>query len=181
MRRLTIILLAAQGFLTAYVVLRNYSGQAEIPSLTIITTLLAFIFALLHAGQNLGWRRAGLFIVITILVGLTLESIGVATGLVYGSYHYTAKLGPKFLGLVPYVIPIAWTMMLYPSYIIATRITPSNRAAWRWAVGMAVAGAFAMTSWDLVMDPIMVGADHWVWESGGAYSVFPCIILSAGG
>jgi uncharacterized membrane protein len=173
MRRLTIILLAAQGLLTSYVVLRDYTGGSEIPILTIISTLFAFTFAILHAGQNLGWRHAALFIGLTLVFGLSLESIGVATGWVYGPYHYTNKLGPLFLGLVPFAIPAAWTMMLYPAYIIASRVTPNTGKAWRWMIGLSAAGAFAMTAWDLVMDPVMVAADHWVWEVDGAYFGVP--------
>jgi len=63
--------------------------------------------------------------------------------------------------------------MLYPSYIIATRIVPANQATWRWGLGLVVSGAFIMTSWDLVMDPLMVAADHWVWEVEGAYFGIP--------
>ena len=173
MRRLTVLLLAAQGLLTAYVVTRDYSGYSEIPLLTIITTILAFSFTVLHAGQSLGWRHAGLFITLTILIGLIFECIGVATSLIYGPYHYTGKLGPKFLDLVPFTIPVAWTMMLYPSYIIATRVTPASRRTWVWVTGFAVVGAFVMTAWDLVMDPVMVAADHWVWEIDGAYFGIP--------
>lgn len=173
MRRLTIILLIVQGFLTTFVVLRDFTGFSEIPLLTIVSTLLAFTFTILHAGQNLGWQHASLFIVLTILVGLTFESVGVATGLIYGPYHYTAKLGPLFLDLVPYTIPIAWAMMLYPSYVIASRIIPVSRHNWSWTAGFAFIGAFVMTAWDLVMDPLMVAANHWVWEIDGAYFGIP--------
>jgi putative membrane protein len=30
-----------------------------------------------------------------------------------------------------------------------------------------------MTAWDLVMDPLMVAANHWVWEIDGAYFGVP--------
>jgi len=173
MRRLIIILLLAQGFLTTYVVVRDFAGFSEVPLLTIVSTILAFTFTVLHAGQNLGWSRASLFILLTILIGLTFESVGVATGLIYGPYHYTEKLGPLFLDLVPYTIPIAWAMMLYPSYIIASRIIPASRRIWAWAAGLAFIGAFVMTAWDLVMDPLMVAAGHWVWEVDGPYFGIP--------
>jgi putative membrane protein len=173
MRRLTIILLVTQGLLTSFVVLRDYTGGSEITILTIISTLFAFTFTILHAGQNLGWRHAALFIGLTLVIGLSLESIGVATGWVYGPYHYTNKLGPLFLDLVPFAIPAAWTMMLYPAYIIASRVTPGTGSRWRWILNLSVAGAFVMTAWDLVMDPVMVAANHWVWEVGGAYFGVP--------
>lgn len=40
-----------------------------------------------------------------------------------GTYHYPGMLGPK-LGAVPVLIPLAWFMMIYPSYLIS--IVPSN-------------------------------------------------------
>jgi uncharacterized membrane protein len=39
-------------------------------------------------------------------------------------YHYTDKLGYKFLELVPLIIPVAWFMLSYPSFIIANRLIP---------------------------------------------------------
>jgi uncharacterized membrane protein len=60
--------------------------------------------------------------VLVCAVSLLFESVGVATGLVYDPYHYTNKLGPLFLGLVPYLIPMAWFMMSYPSFVIADRL-----------------------------------------------------------
>ena len=38
---------------------------------------------------------------------------------------------------------------------------------------MAAIGAIVMTAWDLVMDPMMVAGDHWVWEEPGAYFGIP--------
>jgi uncharacterized membrane protein len=31
----------------------------------------------------------------------------------------------------------------------------------------------AMTAWDVVMDPIIVTSDHWVWAAQGAYYGIP--------
>ncbi len=119
LRRLTF------GFLFTYAVLACYGMVLAVLKspqpfpLTPVTTLLAFCFSVLHAVQREGLRRAILLAVLVFLTGLVFESIGVATGLVYGPYHYSDQLGPKFLGLVPYLIPLAWTMMMYPSLVIA--------------------------------------------------------------
>lgn len=142
--------------------------------LTPLTTLVTFAFAVLHAGASLGWRRGIGLLLIVALTGLAFESIGVASGAVYGPYHYTAQLGPKFLNLVPYLIPVAWFMMVYPSFRIA------NDLADRWAAPgiwhdllTAALGAVVMTAWDLAMDPMMVAAGHWVWEKPGPYFGVP--------
>jgi putative membrane protein len=99
--------------------------------------------------------------------------VGVATGWVYGPYHYTDKLGPKFLGLVPYLIPAAWFMMSYPSFVVSERLVPSHWKRWQRVLGVAAVGGLVMTAWDLVMDPVMVAGGHWVWDTNGAYFGIP--------
>lgn len=128
-------------------------------------------FALAHAWNCLGWRRALLFLVTATGISLLLESVGVATGLIYGPYHYTERFGPLFLGLVPYLIPLTWFLMLYPSYIIALRLAPGTGV--RKALWIAGIGALAMTAWDLVLDPLMAQRGHWVWDVQGAYFGVP--------
>jgi uncharacterized membrane protein len=66
------------------------------------------------------------------------------TPFVHCGYHYTDKLGVKFLDLVPLLIPVAWFMMTYPSYIIAERIVPERWSTWTWRLGVAAAGAVIM-------------------------------------
>jgi len=142
--------------------------------MTPLTTLVVFLFAVLHAGAAYGWRRGLTMLVIVVATGLAFESVGVATGVIYGPYHYKDLLGPKFLRLVPFLIPVAWFMMIYPSFRIAdqlvARIFPHG--FWRGVLTAALA-AVAMTAWDLAMDPMMVMAGHWVWEQPGAYFGVP--------
>jgi putative membrane protein len=120
----------------------------------------------------LGWTRALGLLACVFIVSLTFESIGVATGLVYGPYHYSLKLGPLFLGLVPLLIPVAWFMMMYPSYVIADRLVPTWGSG-RYILAVAALGGLVMTSWDLVMDPVMVRGGHWIWDVDGAYFGIP--------
>ncbi len=140
---------------------------------TPVSTLLAFIFGILHASQRLGWLRAGILAALVFITGLAFESIGVATGVIYGPYHYTDLLGPKFLGLVPYLIPVAWFMMVYPSYVIADRLVGLRKPVFARILLVSLVGGIAMTAWDLAMDPLMVKAGHWVWEVQGAYFGVP--------
>ena len=88
-------------------------------------------------------------------------------------YHYTAALGPKFLGLVPYLIPVAWFMMSYPSFVIADRLVPSQWKRWQRILAVAAVGGLVMTAWDLIMDPLMVAGGNWVWGVKGAYFGIP--------
>lgn len=173
MRKLIPLLLLLYAALTAYTVIAFFFGIPFQPFFTPLLTVLAFSFALLHGGQHLGWPRTLLLLGLTFAVSLLFESVGVATGLVYGDYYYSDKLGVKFLGLVPILIPVAWFMMTYPSYVIAERLVPAMKNIWTWRLGVAAIGGMVMTAWDLAMDPMMVAGGHWVWEVQGAYFGVP--------
>jgi putative membrane protein len=173
LRRTILALLVLYILLTIYPILSIATGAAPSRFITPVSTLAGFTFALLHAGQREGWGRALRLLALVFAVSLLFESVGVATGLIYGPYHYTNKLGPLFLGLVPYLIPLAWFMMSYPSFVIADRLIPLGWKRWQRILSVAGVGGLAMTAWDLVMDPIMVASGHWIWDVVGAYHGIP--------
>jgi uncharacterized membrane protein len=164
LRRTTIGVLFLYALLTVYPIISIASGVTPSPLITPISTLAGFAFALLHSGQREGWAGALRLLALVFGVSLLFESVGVATGLIYGPYHYTDQLGPLFLGLVPYLIPVAWFMMSYPSFVIADRLIPVGLKRWQRILSVAAVGGLVMTAWDLVMDPIMVASGHWVWD-----------------
>jgi putative membrane protein len=136
------------------------------------------LFSLLHAGFVLGWRHACLFFSLSAVISLGAELAGTKTGLIFGEYYYTDVLGPKLFGEVPIVIPFAWFLMIYPSYLIANLIVEGRLLArGRGLLGlvwMAFLGALVMTAWDLTLDPYMVGFEKaWVWEQPGSYFGIP--------
>jgi uncharacterized membrane protein len=172
-RKITLALLILYALLTLFPVVVLAFGSGPRAFMTPLTTLVGLAFAILHAGQRLGWRRAWLLLGLVFGVSLLFESVGVATGLVYGPYHYTDKLGPRFLGLVPYLIPAAWFMMSYPSFVIADRLIPADWSRGGRLLGVAAVGGLVMTAWDVIMDPVMVAGGHWVWDVEGAYFGIP--------
>lgn len=172
-RKSSSVLLTIYTVIVAYVVLSFLLGIEYRPFFTPFSTLMLFVFAIDHSSQRLGWKRALLLLGSTFIVSLAFESIGVATGWVYGGYSYTDKLGYKFLGLVPLLIPVAWYMMSYPSFIIANRLVPTSQNLWAWRFAVAAVGAVVMTAWDLAMDPMMVAGEHWIWAEPGAYFGIP--------
>jgi putative membrane protein len=149
------------------------------------STVAFFLFAVLHAGLTLGAGHMLVFLSISTIVSLVFELLGTARGWIYGSYHYTDRLGPKVLGLVPILIPLAWFMMMYASYALANDLaqagrqraesrwqpgTPQSRLLYLWLVFLSSA---IMTSWDLMNDPVNVNGGHWVWDATGPYFGIP--------
>lgn len=143
-----------------------------------VLTVFLMLFSLCHAAYALGWRHALVFFVLTAGISWAYEQVGVETGLIYGRYHYTDVLGAK-IGHVPVLIPLAWFMMIYPSYIIANLIAGGPAVGSRGSLGrvvwLALLSAMVMTAWDLVIDPILSGpaVRAWVWEEGGPYFGIP--------
>ena len=133
---------------------------------------------LVHACYLLGWRRALAFAGLTLAVSFVAEYAGVKTGLVFGPYHYTNVLAPLLLGTVPLVIPVAYFMAIWPSYLMANyliRGRPTGKHPGLMSLLCAsLLTALVMSAWDLTMDPVMVGeVKAWVWENGGPYFGIP--------
>jgi uncharacterized membrane protein len=153
-----------------------------------IKTLFMMLFSIFHATYVLGWRQTLLLFGITVAISWSYEHIGVETGLIYGAYHYTEALGLK-LGHVPIIIPIAWFMMIYPSYILANLIGNGGRRQKTVSIDknsnnnripvqilwISFLSAVIMTAWDLVVDPYLSGPTErvWIWEEGGQYFGVP--------
>jgi putative membrane protein len=146
----------------------------KLPSLgNVGFTLVFVVFALTHCAVQQGWWRTGVFFGVSAIVSYVMEELGVRSGLVFGTYHYGDLLGPK-LGHVPVIIPLAWFMMIYPAWMVARELLRGvDGRSVAGVTAVAIAAAFVMTGWDVVMDPGMAAGGNWVWEKGGAYFGVP--------
>lgn len=175
LHRWLILAVVLLGIMTFSMILLRVIHSPAYLWIAMVSPVAGVASSALHAWSFLGSNRAVKFILITGLGSLFLESFGVATGLLYGRYHYTYRLGPLFLGLTPYLIPVTWFMMLYPSYVMSVSLVrkwknvPSNFII----IIIAAVGGLIMSSWDLVLDPVMVKQEHWVWETPGGYFGVP--------
>jgi uncharacterized membrane protein len=127
-------------------------GGAVRARLVVVTVLIGYKISVAHAALS---RAAVPLILVTTGGGFAVEAVGVATGYPFGGYSYSDALGPKLLG-VPLVIPLAWTWMAWPSWLVAGRLVDG-------ALRVPVAG-LALASWDLFLDPQMVAAGYWTWH-----------------
>ena len=145
---------AAVAAQIAYPLVDRFAGAEPLRLLTIATVLLFFAASTSHALVHRGARWAAVLVAVTAGGGLIAEALGVRTGFPFGEYAYARTLGPQVLG-VPVVIPLAWTMLAYPAFLAARRLTRRF---------VPLVGGVALASWDLFLDPQMVAAGHWSWR-----------------
>ncbi len=146
---ITVVLL---GTAIAYP-LTSGSGRDTV-SWTIV--LLGSALTVVHAGLSRGWRTGLAVAALAVVVSVLFEAVGLATGFPYGSYTYSDALGPTLLG-VPFLVPLAWLMMVWPSWLLARRLVPGHR------VGRVAVAAYVFAGWDVVLDPQLVQAGYWTW------------------
>jgi len=98
------------------------------------------------------------------LAGWLVEVYGVATGNIFGAYHYGRVLGPAPAG-VPLVIGINWLVLVYASAHLsfAAHISPEIRP---------FLGATAVLLADVVIEPVAVFLGFWTWDTPGEGSLF---------
>jgi putative membrane protein len=151
--------LAGALVLTAIAYPLTDGGARDVVSWAIV--LLGATLSVLHAGLSRGARTGVAVLLLVVAAAVAFEAVGLATGYPYGSYSYADTLGPTLLG-VPFLVPLAWLMMAWPSWLLAARLAAAVRTGRRRAARIAwAAGIFA--AWDVVLDPQMVDAGYWTW------------------
>ncbi|MGY1832212.1 carotenoid biosynthesis protein [Geodermatophilus sp. SYSU D01180] len=123
--------------------------------------LLGSAVSVTSAAVAHGPRAGAAVLGLVAVTAVAFESIGLATGVPYGSYSYSDALGPTLLG-VPFLVPLAWLMMAWPSRVLAGLLTRRVRPGRRRAARVAVAAA-VFAGWDVVLDPQLVQAGYWTW------------------
>jgi uncharacterized membrane protein len=118
--------------------------------------LLGSAAAISHAWVSRGARTGAGVLVLVAVVAVGFEALGLSTGVPYGSYTYSDVLGPTLLG-VPFLVPLAWLMLAWPSWVAAARLAPRSRTA------RVLVAAYVFAVWDVVLDPQMVQAGYWRW------------------
>jgi putative membrane protein len=118
-------------------------------------TLLG-LFAL-YPAVRYGNLASYLWMSTTFLITFGLESVGTATGAIFGPYTYGPTLGFSLLN-VPVVIAFNWLIVILGALGVAGRIFSKP------IFSALAAGCFALL-FDFVLEPVAVALDYWSWHS----------------
>jgi putative membrane protein len=130
-----------------------------------VSTVLIAVPSLIAVFAHLGPRRAALSVLAVSAFAYAVESVGVATGYPYGTFFYGEALGPRFLGLVPYLLPVTYVPLVIGA--VAAAWSP-GRLAPRVALS-----ALLLVLIDAVLDPGAAALGFWIWPEGGPYYGVP--------
>jgi uncharacterized membrane protein len=131
---------------------------------TVVVVAFCATSALL-AADRWGPVRAAVGLGAVAALTLAIEAVGHRTGFPFGTYEYSGDLQPQVAG-VPVVVPLAWFAMAVPAMAVAQTVARRS-----WAV--VLVAAWALTAWDLFLDPQMVEEGYWTWPGGGPYRDIP--------
>lgn len=179
--RIVVLLVIANAFVSLISVAGSFALFGRYPNLPpldydalaywlgIASVVLGLVPALWHMKLVQGWRATGVLMILCLVIAGGVELLGTTTGYPFGAYSYTDRLGPKFLGHVPYLIPPSWFMMLYPSLHLAFALGVPRK-------GVPFVSALLLTWWDVAMDPaVTTGYTYWVWHQEGAFYGVPFV------
>jgi len=148
---------------------------AFVPGMRLWVIVAQVGFALLHGARRYGWRAIAVFVAAGLLISNILENLSIQTGFPFGHYHYTG--GGKIFQ-VPWFIGPAYLATGYLAWVVATVLLGDVRrnSPWLTTIGTPIIGAFAMTAWDLALDPGASTINHaWIWENGGEFFGVPLV------
>ncbi len=145
-------------------------GDGALPSAISLGVVLQALVVVLILAVGWGAARALAVAALVIVCAWLIEAIGYTTGFPFGGYAYTALLQPQLAG-VPLLVPLAWMMMMPPSWAVAHVIT-RGMAGRRHLFAFLVVTMLAFTAWDLFLDPQMVGWNAWIWNDLAGLTYF---------
>ncbi|MGE4453851.1 MAG: carotenoid biosynthesis protein [Sphaerochaeta sp.] len=134
--------------------------DATLPLMLLLTPYTIFLTTILGFFFDFKEKNAKLLLwsLLTFLVTLFLEILGVATGLIFGAYRYGNTLGLQLMK-VPLLIGINWT-------IIILGIADGLREKVRKPSLAALLTASLTVLFDYVMEPVAIAYDYWSWTGG---------------
>ena len=149
----------------------------RIPGLLIVAlhVIPPALFALIHGARIYGSRSILVFTTLSLGIGTLFEIVSLRTGFPFGHYRFTDLMGPKLFDL-PILLALAYVGMGYLSWVLGLTILgyQNEPLLGRKIVLLPLMASFAMTAWDLSMDPVWADIDKaWVWRDGGSYYGVP--------
>ncbi|MCD8072821.1 MAG: carotenoid biosynthesis protein, partial [Alistipes sp.] len=127
-----------------------FIGITPLSLLLVISSV--FFFDRNRTPGLLAW---GAFIVVS---SYFLEYFGIATGRIFGEYHYGRGLAPLIRD-TPIIIGLNWLFLIYCTHLMAIRI-------WKSPAGRIFGASILMVAYDVVLEWVAPYMQMWSFEQG---------------
>lgn len=145
----------------------TWQTQAVLRSpISIISLVCLAIPAYIGLTRVCGAKKTLLIWLALGTLGITIETVGIATGTPYGSFVYNNPLGGLLFGYAPWALILAWPPLIIGAWVLAKQLSPK-----RWFT--IVIGASILVWFDVIMDPGAVALSFWSFVEKGIYYNVP--------
>ena len=127
-------------------------------TISVLVVWAFFLASFTHAWLHRGLLWTMVWATLSIAFGFGIELLGTRTGLPFSHYTYAPNTLGWSISDIPVIIALAWAMMSYPALLVGRRLGSST-------LSTILIGAWALASWDLFLDPQMVGEGYWRWQT----------------
>lgn len=107
------------------------------------------------------------FVIIVYLLSLSVEIVGVNTGILFGHYRYGPTLGLQ-VAHTPIIIGISWLILILGSASISTGLSSfMGFAGTRYidAVFRIITASFLTVSFDFILERVAPWMEMWSWQT----------------
>jgi putative membrane protein len=125
--------------------------------LTFTPLNLLITIAVFYKVNNNFSKRFLILSLLVFLIGFSVEALGVATGVLFGSYAYGAPFGFKLFN-TPLLIGVNWLFLAFSAHGVVQSFT--KKALW-----LILLPAVLMTSLDVLVEPVAMKLDFWSWKN----------------
>lgn len=146
----------------------------EVPKTSHDTVISAVIIVLLAIPSYVavvrseGALRGLVLILVLSALSMSVEAIGVLTGVPYGRFQYSGAIGTAVIGPVPWTVGFAYVPLLLGGCALAR-----HYAAGRSFQVQVVLSTVLLVGADLVLDPGAAVLGYWIWAEQGLYYGIP--------
>ncbi len=151
----------------------NLPKQKFIKDYQYVQAVLTLLILFLHGAITIGVTHTLIYLVYSAIIGTVAEVIFLKTGCL-GKFYYTDKIKPKLFGILPFYIPLMWSILSYIGLWTAIALLYNPKSGSLFSdTFLFVLTPLLITFVDLLGDPIAADDKFWIWEEKGSYSGIP--------
>jgi putative membrane protein len=163
--------------LVAYTMVSGVTLLAASTHQVLVLMATAVCMALIHGSMRYGLNGVLVFLLLTSLVGFSMENLSIAGGSPFDQYHYTNFFRAPMIGRVPLDVGVLYFGMGYTAWVIGNILLDKadTRLDQRFnLIALPVIAAFVLAMWDVVLDPTSSTINNvWIWHNSGGYFGVP--------